>query len=142
MNKTKEIDLLNRLLQILYRSLPQYVEATRHDAVNGTDPVRPLLAGLAANQQAYARQVADAILEEGGPIEPGQFPIEFTATNDLDLRFLLKKAVEAQKRDITAIEKCATGLTPVPPLHALAEEILDNARRHLDMLEKEMSKDE
>ena len=42
-----------------------------------------------ADQQRYARRVTEAIAARGGRPDPGRFPMEFMAKNDLALEFLL-----------------------------------------------------
>jgi len=130
-----DIAVLNRLLRILYRSLPIYLEGiqpwTRRGAEKGLD----VLAEIAADQRAFAGRVVDAIDQQGGRADPGQFPLEFTAVNDLALEFLVQKALDFQQRDVEAIQRCVDDLAKNPPLRSLAEEVLANARRHLQKLE-------
>ena len=83
MDPNDPIDVLNRLLRLLCRSLPVYLESTRP-----SDPLDPRdlghrLSVIAADQRALARRVADAISERKGQVEAGHFPVEFTAINDL-----------------------------------------------------------
>ena len=91
-------------------------------------------ADIAADQQNLSRRVAQAISEQGGRPDPGRFPIEFAAVNDLALDFLLQELVKYQQRDVAAIEGCVTDLATAPALRPLAEEALARAREHLDRL--------
>ena len=129
--------MLNRLLHVLCRSLPMYLRDARPWSGPGQQPIQRAIDNLVGDQQMYAQRVAEAIAElDGGP-DPGRFPMEFTAIHDLSLDFLLQKVIERQRRDLAAIERCAADLAGAPSLHALAEEILGNARGHLEILEKE-----
>ena len=139
MNRPHVIDVLNRLLRILHRSLPAYLQETKAWAGGGTERARDVLGRVLADQQHYARLLADAVVERRGRIEAGQFPVEFTAINDLHLDFLLKRVIEHQRRDIKAVEQCTIDLAAEPQLQSLAEEILGNARGHLETLEEMMS---
>jgi hypothetical protein len=78
--------------------------------------------------------VAEAIGERGGRPDPGRFPTEFAAKNDLSLAFLLREIVESQRDEIASIERCVGQLEAESALHALAEEVLGNAKGHLDIL--------
>jgi hypothetical protein len=138
MKSLPTIRLLNELLRLLCRSLPAYLaQAKPWTQPNGRE-LRLALDRLAADQQRYALRVAQAITELGGRPDPGRFPGEFTTKNDLALEFLRQEVIRQQQRDITAIERCAAQLEGAAALHSLAEEILGNARGHLDIL-KEMT---
>jgi len=135
MNRPDATRVLNRLFQILHRSLPVYLQHARPWTQRGTEKAAEVLASLAADQETYAEMVADAIHERGGQIEPGRFPLEFLSANDLSLEFLVRKVIELHRRDIEAIEQCSKALTVQPELRALADEVLGSARGHLDALE-------
>ena len=104
-------------------------------------PIRIALDRLVADQRLYAGRVAEAIVERGGRPDPGRFPLEFAAKNDLSLEFLLHEILQHQEQDMLAIERCAAQLEGESSLHALAEEVLGNAQGHLDVL-REMMNDE
>jgi hypothetical protein len=78
--------------------------------------------------------VAEAIAARGGRPNPARFPTEFAAKNDLSLRFLLPAIIDLQREEVAAIELCVARLEGESALHALAEEILGNAKGHLDIL--------
>jgi hypothetical protein len=135
MNPSDTIDVLGRLVRILCRSLPIYLESARPFPTRDTQAARDAVASLAADEQLFTRRVAGAIRELGGPVELGHFPLRFTSIHDLDVPFLLKEVVEHHRRDVAAIEDCTRELVATPPLQSLAEEILGNARGHLESLE-------
>jgi hypothetical protein len=126
---------LNRLLTILERSLPQYLSYAspwlRQNDSKGVEVLRRIV----EDQQQLATRVADLVLE-AGPIDMGEFPIEFLDMHDLAFDFLLLKLVEYQKQDVAAIERLATQLQPHRRAAALAEEALGAARGHLENLEE------
>lgn len=136
---TNVTSVLNRLLTTLYRSLPIYVQGAHPWVPPDRRPALELLKRIAGDQQMYAQRVADAILHEGGRMELGQFPLEFAAFHDLGIDFLVKKAAESQRRQVEIVEECASALNGVPRLRSLAEEILGNARGHLETLEETMN---
>ena len=134
MQAFETIPLLNRLLALLCRSLPAYLADARPWTGIGKPEIQTLLDRLVADQQRYARRVAEAITQRGERPNPGHFPTEFTAKNDLALDFLFREVVAHQEHDVAMIERCAAELETAPALHALAEEILGNARGHFDVL--------
>ncbi len=134
MKSFETIPVLNRLLNCLCRSLPAYLADAKAWGRMESEPIREAIERLAADQRLYAERVADAVSQRGGRPTPGRFPKEFTAKHDLSLSYLLQDLIDLQDQDIALIEQCATQLEGVPALHALAEEILGNAKGHLDVL--------
>ncbi len=134
MKAFEAIPVLNRLLALLCRSLPAYLADAKPWARADRWPIRTAFERLVADQQLYAQRVAEAILHRGGRPDPGRFPPEFAAKNDLSSEFLLQEVVAYQEQDISSIEQCAVQLEGDSALHALAEEIQGNAKGHLDML--------
>ncbi|MGQ9576426.1 MAG: hypothetical protein ACUVUC_14025 [Thermoguttaceae bacterium] len=139
MDPSAVIDALNRLFQVHYRSLPVYLHQARPWSPRGQDAALEVLATVAADQQRTAQQIAEAILREGGRVEPGQFPVRFAALHDLAADFLLCRAAELHQRDMEAIQQCAAELRRLPALRPLAEQVLQQARRHQEMLEGRMA---
>jgi hypothetical protein len=126
--------VLNQLLSLLCGSLPAYLADVKTLAWPEGERVRVALGRLVADQRMYAQRLADAIAERGGRPNPGRFPTEFGAKNDLSLAFLVPEIVASQRRDVAAIEQCVGRLEGESALHALAEEILGNTKGHLDIL--------
>jgi len=128
------VSVLNRLLRLLCRSLPAYLE---HAKPCGTD-VHPkqwaVLSHLVADQRLLARRVAQAAIQYGGQPDPGPFPTEFAALNDVGLDYLLRRVNDGLERDIEAIEQCAAELTHAPEARELVQEVLGNAQGHQDIL--------
>jgi hypothetical protein len=136
MKAFEAIPTLNRLFAVLCRSLPAYLASAEPWARSDRPRARAALDHLMADQQMYAQRVAEAIIEHGGRPNPGPFPPEFAAKNDLSIEFLLPEVIEYQEQDALAIERCAVALEGDPALHALAEEILGNIKGHLDLLKE------
>jgi hypothetical protein len=136
MNSSEIIPVLNELLRILCRSLPAYLADAKPWVQSEDQRLRAALDHLVADQQRYARLVTEAIAAEGGRPDPGRFAMQMTAKNDLSLGFLLQEVIAQQEQDVAAIERCAAGLEEIASLHSLAEEILGNARGHLDILKE------
>jgi hypothetical protein len=138
MKPFEAIQVLNRLLNILCRSLPAYLADAKPWSRSNHRPLQAAFDRLVADQQLYARRLSDAITQRGARPDPGSFPPEFSAKNDLSLNFLLQNVIQCQRQDIISIEQCVAELESESVLHALAEEILGNAKGHLDILKEQM----
>jgi hypothetical protein len=134
MNAIEAVPTLNRLLCLLCRSLPAYLADVKASAWAEGERIRVAIDRLASDQRMYAQRVAESITERGGRPNSGRFPTEFTAKNDISLVFLLPQIIDRQREDIAAIQQCVGRLEGDSALHALAEEILGNAKGHLDIL--------
>jgi hypothetical protein len=125
---------LNRLLHILSRSLPMYLEQARPWSDDDQQHVRTTLDRLLADQRLFAGRVAQAIRARRQRPDPGPFPTRFAAVNDVALDYLLRRLIDAQRDDVHAIQQCVEELADAPEV-GLAEEVLGNARGHLDNLQ-------
>jgi hypothetical protein len=137
MTLTSTIQTLNDLLHILCRSLPAYLVDAKPWASSGNQQVCKILDRLGADQQRYARRVERAIIDLGGRPDPGCFPKSFAAKNDLSVEYLRQEVIAQLEQDIAAIEVCAAQLSNTALFHALAEEILGNAKGHLEIFKEE-----
>ncbi len=129
------VSVLNRLLQTLCRSLPLYAEEVKPWSLAGHEPVWTAIGRLAADSRMYSQRVAEAIIEHGGQPNPGPYPLEFAALNDLGLEFFLREIILHLKRDQTVIGECAAELAHAPAVRSLAEEAYGNLRGHIELLE-------
>jgi hypothetical protein len=137
-NPPDVIDSLNRLLQILSRSLAMYLSDAEPWTNREDLPAWCAIDDLVFDQKFYAQRVAEAISDLDGRLDPGRFPTAYTAIHDLSLEFLYRKVIESHCRDIETVKKCAAEVDDYPALGSLAEEILGNARGHLELLEKKV----
>jgi hypothetical protein len=116
--------------------MPRYVTASRLWTRDEVREALEVLGKVAADQEAQAARVADAVRERRGPIETGHFATSLTGLNDLAVGYIAKLAIEYQARDTETIRACRDELKDQPELQSLAEEILESAQRHLEMLEQ------
>jgi hypothetical protein len=86
-------------------------------------------------QQDMSDRLATLILENGGQIDYGEFPMHFTGLHDLSVEYVLKQCIERENKEITMIEKCVTLLAMAPYAQAVAQEALGEAKGHLEALE-------
>jgi hypothetical protein len=127
---------LNRLLTVLYRSLPMYLTFANPWTHGGDEKAVSALRHIVDDQKQMAGRIADHIIEHFGPVEMGEYPLDFPDTHDLSLDYLIGKLVQCQKHDVAAIEDCLIPLRQDRRAAALADEALGAARGHLETLEE------
>lgn len=127
-------EILTRLLAIHDRSLPRYLSYAAPWRAYGQDEAGRVLERITTNQQRMVDRLGQMILDNGGLVSHGEFPMRFTAYHDVSFDFLLKILIERQQREIEVIEKYADLLRGSPLAHALAQEALGESKAHLDML--------
>ncbi len=132
--------VLNRLLVTLYRSFPMYLGDTAALWTHpGDDSAKQTLHSLVADSRTYSQRIIDLLQERRVAFGFGEYPMAFTDTHDLSLDYLLSEILFYQRQDIAAIEQYVAELVTDPQGRSLAEEILGNARGHLESL-KELEK--
>lgn len=134
MNRIKTNEVLNRLVAIHSRSLPMYLSDARPWTQHANDPARDALRHIAEDQRATIERLGEMILDHGGTVGWGEFPMSFTGKHDLSLDFLLKDLVDHQRQDVQAIEECTQHLEHDPLARATVEEVLGEAKGHLETL--------
>lgn len=127
--------VLNRLLEIVYRSFPMYLRFAHPWSAGDSEQAREKLEYIAQDHEVSAKRLARAIDGAGGFVDYGDFPAMFADWNDLSLKFLVGKALELQRKDIDVIAAAAEELRGQPRYRALAEEVLGTAKAHLATLE-------
>lgn len=128
------ISALNRLHFLMLRSFAAYSVAVRPVTFRGPEELRDLLIKITEEQQALARQIAASIHERNAAVESGQFPIEFTAWNDVALPRILQRTVELLKKVIVEAEAIAARDLEAPVFH-FAKEVENLSRQHVELLE-------
>jgi hypothetical protein len=136
MPSSDTIDVLNRVLAILERSFPQYLQYARPYIPAGRQDVVETIAEIVACQKSLADRVSRMIVDSGALPDTGKFPIEFTDTHDLSIDYLIDEAIGYQKQDIAGLTECADALNLSPAAQALAAEALGMAKGHLESLEE------
>lgn len=129
-------NVLNRLLTVLYRSLPAYLTDATPWTHRGDEKAVDVLHRIVEDQQQLATRIGELVLDHYGAVELGDFPLDFPDTNDLAFDYLIGKLVACQKRDVATIERCVNQLQADFEARALAEEALGSARGHLESLEE------
>src|SRR5262249_51271737 len=122
--------VLNRLLKIEEYSLANYLLYTPPWTCPGEEPLLDVVRRIAADQQTGAAQIGRLLVRRYGYAESGQFPVQFTAYNDLALDYLTHLLIEHEGLLIDEIVRCAGQLADDPEAKQLAEEVLASERRH------------
>jgi hypothetical protein len=130
------INVLNRVLEILERSFPQYLLYARPYVPAGQEHVMQTIERIVAGQNNLAERVSHHIFESGGLPDHGDFPIEFTDTHDLSIEFLVDEAIDCLKQDIAELDECVDALRLSPAAQSLASEALGLTKGHLELLEQ------
>jgi hypothetical protein len=136
MSKADNHHALNRLLTVLYRSLPMYLMYASPWTHRGDEPAVAALKRIAEDQERLATRIAQYVIDQYGRVELGDYPLDFPDTHDLALDYLVGKIVACQKNDVAKIEQVVAALRDDPKAAALAEEALGAARGHLETLEE------
>ena len=136
MNAPTTNDLLNRLLILHERSLPVYVSYALSDQLDATPKFAAVIRQMVEDQRRTVDRLATLILDNGGDVDRGEFPMNFTGYNDLSVKFLLHKIIERQEKTIAMIEKIVEGLSTAPYAQAAAREALGEAKGHLENLQE------
>jgi hypothetical protein len=128
--------VLNRLLALHHRSLAQYLRfASPTWLRSGDERAQFTLEAIANDQQALVERIGEMIIELGGIVDHGCFPMHFTGYHDLSFDWLLTKLIEDQRRAIAMIQRGVSSLT-LPMAKAIAEEALGAAKGHLESLQE------
>ena len=133
---TNNVEVLNDLLVIHSRSLIAYLSDAVPWVGRGEEDAAEQLRSMAEDHSAVVDRLGRKILEMRGVIGHGVFPIQFTDLHDLSLRYLLGELVCRQLTAVQQIENCVERVQGDPELEGIAEEILGEAKGHLDRLQE------
>lgn len=133
MTNASTTDPLVRLLSVLDSSLSMYVSDAGIWSYPGDEEIKLALADLVGDQRSIMER-AGTVLEERGALVPRHaYPIQFTATHDIDLRALLPRILEGLRRQVVQIDAIvADGGDPAAV--SLAGEARSTTLRHADVL--------
>lgn len=131
---SNSVDVLNRLVSLHHRSLPNYLQYASPTWHRGDERAREVLQQIVISQQEIEKRLVDLIVQQDGVVDYGAFPMAFTGYHDLSFDFLLGKLLEDQRQHIATIESCISHLEG--RAKAVAQEALGEAKAHLDSLEE------
>ncbi len=133
------IQNLNRLLAIVGRSFPQYLQFSRPYVPPGRDSLIEAIESIAYDQNAICERISQILVDAHAPVRTGEFPMDYTDKHDLDIVYLVGIAAEFQEQDIASIGQLVEQLQTAPAAKALAEEALGMSKGHLDSLQELVS---
>jgi hypothetical protein len=136
MSQPSTTDVLNRLLAIVVRSFPQYMQYSRPYVPPGREPMFETLQSIATDQNGLADRISALIINAQAPLRSGEFPMEFTDMHDLGIDYLVNAAIAYQQQDIETIGQLVDDLQAAPEAKSLAEETLGMAKGHLESLQE------
>ena len=133
------IDILNRMLGILNASLVSYIKYAEPWVAYGQEESMALVKDAIEDQERSVKMLGERILELGGIVQPGAFPLTFTSFHDVSLDYLLNVLLVTQQDDIDVLQQCVNSLEVDTRDRAIAEEILGNAQAHLETFQEIVS---
>ena len=128
------IAVLNRLLRTLFRSLPMYLADAQPFTPREQIALRDAIQRLAADRQAYADRLGQAVLDLGGIPDFGAFPGWYTGIHDVAVDYLASRIDEQMADEVAVVEQCIAALPEGSAERDLAREILGNTRSHREAL--------
>jgi hypothetical protein len=136
MPSLETIDVLNRLLAILCRSFPQYLQYAHPYIPPGNERLEETIENIVTDQDTLIERISRLIEETGSPADRGEFPMLFTDAHDLGIGFLVDRAIDYGRQDIEQLQACAESLNLAPAAKSLAEEALGMTKAHVESLEE------
>ncbi len=130
--------LLNRMIAIHARSLPVYLTYAKPWSSTSQAEPQEVLAMIAEDQHLTVERLADEVQEQGGTLQFGAFPTEFTGFHDVSIDFAVAECARRQAADIVEIDGMLDELARDAALRPLAEETLGAAKGHLETLNELM----
>ncbi len=129
-------DLLNRVLVVHNRSLPMYL----HDATpwlqRKDKRVIETMQLIVRDHQQVVDRIGALITDHNGLVELGEYPLPFTAYNDVAFDWLLPILIERQQKMIHYLQQVADLLGLAPLAKSVVEETVGMAKAHLEMLQE------
>jgi len=129
-------EVLNELLRLQMRSLPQYLESTSFWAERGEQQAKDAVSRIVEDQRQMGQRIAKLIESRGKTVSAGEFSMSYTDLHFLSIDYLLKRIMEEQQRDIPVIENMAAELSDDQEARTLVEEVLGSEKAHLESLEE------
>jgi hypothetical protein len=136
MSQPSTIHLLNRLLGIVSRSFLQYLKFSQPYVPLGRKEVMEVLETMVTDQNSMADRISQMVMDQKELARTGEFPMEFTDLHDLDIDFLIDRAMVYQRQDIELVGQLLHQLQLSPAAKSLAEETLGMAKGHLQSLQE------
>ena len=134
MSPPSTTDILNRILVLHERSLPMYLSFAPPSDSQASEKAKPVLSQIVEDQRRTIDRLATLVLDGGGTVDYGEFPLSFTSLHDLSLKYLLNLLIDRQRKLVAVCERLAEQLNLAPFAQAAAREAVGEAKGHLDNL--------
>lgn len=131
---------LAELVRLLGSSLAMYVADAGIWSYPGDEEVKLAVADLVADQRNVHDRAAAVLDSRSVPVPGRDFPIRFTATHDVDLRFLLPRMLEELRRQVIALDGIIEASAEDPETLELGREARGTTLGHCDVLSQIASK--
>ncbi len=139
-SSTNSLHTLNRIFIVVHRSLAMYLADAKPWTAHGCHTARERLSNLVADQRDYAQRISHYLTSQRYTADQGEFPMTYTDLHDLSLDYLMTELLRHQRHDVGTLEQLVSQLPGDPQARNLAEEVLGNARGHLELLEEALIK--
>lgn len=124
---------LPRLVSLLGSSLAMYVADAGIWTFPGAEEIKLALADLADDQRSLIERAGAALEDRGVEVPRHPYPIQFTATHDLDVRSLLPRIIAGLEAQAAELDWLAASGGDADDA-GLVEEALTSSRAHLNDL--------
>lgn len=131
-------DILNHVLATLNRSFAMYLSYAMPYFSQRDDAARAVFENMVADQKNYVKKLGEMIVNYHRRADMGDFPMVYTDCHDLSLDYLIREMTKLHQDDLRVVEKAERELAAArdPAALALVQEILGNARGHLENLKQ------
>ena len=136
MSPPSTTEILNRLLVLHMRSLPMYLSYAPPYELSRHEGAKQVLDQIVDDQKRTVDRLGTLILDSGGTIDNGEFPMSFTSLHDLSLSYLLTLLIERQQKHVAVCDRLADALSMAPYAQAAAREAVGEAKGHLENLQE------
>ena len=127
---------LNQVIVLLNRSLAAYLADARPWMGNAGPEAVATLDAIVQDQRDAADRLSHLVLDGGGDVASGEFPMRFTSLHDLSFEYCLGQLIQRQQQDIQFLEQAVAALERAPLAKSLVEETLGAAKGHLQSLQE------
>jgi hypothetical protein len=136
MSPPSTTEILNRLLVLHMRSLAMYLSYAPPYELARHAQAKAVLDQIVEDHKRTVDRLGTLILDSGGTIDYGEFPMSFTSLHDLSLSYLIKQLIERQQKHIVVCERLADQLGMAPYAQAAAREVVGEAKGHQENLQE------
>lgn len=126
--------VLAELVRLLGSSLAMYVSDAGIWSYPGDEDLKLALADLVGDQRSVHDRAAALLDARNVPVPGRDFPIRFTATHDVDLRFLLPRILEELRRQASTLDEIIEVSAGDPETLEIAREARGTTLGHCDVL--------